>query len=142
MYYHAGLRELAKSCSFHGTTLKSLESCSNFKRTHCFLLQVWEAIYQEMVHTYINHTNPTHLIDNTKCILEAGIKESRSPDRLMEQVNDLLQDIDSLASFMQFVHKMADIDAVWRLWVGFVFTNCHCSIWQFKVATGGYACQP
>ena len=76
VYYHAGLKELAESCGFRSTTLKSLESCSNFKRTHCFLVQVWEALYREMVHTYINHTNPTGLLDNVKCILEVGIKES------------------------------------------------------------------
>ena len=39
VYYSAGLRELAKSCGHRGATLKSLESCTHFKRTHCFLLQ-------------------------------------------------------------------------------------------------------
>ena len=37
VYYNAGLRELAKSCGFRSATLKSLETCTNFKRTHCFL---------------------------------------------------------------------------------------------------------
>ena len=50
VYYHTGLKELlAESCGFCSTTLKSLDSCSNFKRTHCFIVQVWEAIYCEMV---------------------------------------------------------------------------------------------
>ena len=64
IYYNAGLKELAQSCGFRSATLKSLESCSNFKRTHLFLLQVWEAIYRAMVLTYITHSNPANLTNN------------------------------------------------------------------------------
>ena len=83
VYYHAGLKEVAESCGFRSTTLKSLESYNNFKRIHCFLVQVWEAIYHEMVHIYIYHTYPSGLMANVKSILEAGIKEPRSPYDLM-----------------------------------------------------------
>jgi len=52
-YYSTGLREMAKNSDYHGTALKSLEYCSNFKRTHYFLLQTWEALYREMWHAYV-----------------------------------------------------------------------------------------
>ena len=55
VYYSAGLRELAKNSGYHGTTLKSIEQCSNFKRTHYFLLQTWEAMYRELLHVYITN---------------------------------------------------------------------------------------
>ena len=31
VYYSAGLRKLAKNSGYHGTILKSVEQCSNFK---------------------------------------------------------------------------------------------------------------
>ena len=90
-----------------------------------------------MVHTYINHTNPTGLLDNVKCILEVGIKESQSPYDLMVRLDTLMQDIDSFANFMQFFHKMAEVDSVWKLWVDFVFTNCHCYLTLYLAILGG-----
>ena len=59
VYYNAGLRELAKSYRFQSVTLQSLESCSNFKRTHLFLLQVWEAMYRAMV---LHHPDNVRII--------------------------------------------------------------------------------
>ena len=59
VYYSAGLRELAKNSGYHGATLKSVEQCSNFKQTHYFLLQAWEAMYREMLHMYITSTRTT-----------------------------------------------------------------------------------
>ena len=79
VYYHMGLKELAMSCGFRSSTLKSLESCSNFKRTHCFLLQVWEALYREMLRAYLVNSDPSYLVENVKCILATAIEESRSP---------------------------------------------------------------
>lgn len=49
-YYHAGLKEIA---GYKAETLKSLENCSHFKRTHSFLLQVWEAMFTEMISSFV-----------------------------------------------------------------------------------------
>lgn len=49
IYLHAGLKELTEASDFKGETLTSLERCSNFKRTHQFLLQAWQAILRSMI---------------------------------------------------------------------------------------------
>jgi len=108
VYYHTGLRELAKCYGFRNATLKSLESCSNFKRTHLFLLQVWEALYREMVCAYSNYLNPANLINNVKRILESALNESRSPQQLIERLSAMLQDIDSFGDFKKFVYQMTE----------------------------------
>ena len=45
-YYDAGLKALANAS---GYPLAQLQGCSNFKRTHHFLLEVWEAVYRAML---------------------------------------------------------------------------------------------
>jgi len=90
VYYHVGWRELAKSSGYHGTTLKSLETCSNFKRTHNFLLQVWEAIYREMLKAYHSQetTCTTIIIADAKCILSSGITERQTPKEMMKRIGE------------------------------------------------------
>ena len=49
-YYDAGLKALAKAA---GYPLAAIQSSSQFKRSHNFILEAWEAIYKVMLKRYM-----------------------------------------------------------------------------------------
>ena len=54
-YADAGLASLAKVAGHKGETLTSLLQASNFRRTHEFLLQVFEVMYHYFLSMYYSH---------------------------------------------------------------------------------------
>ena len=137
------MRELAKSSGFQGATLKSLERCHNFKHTHCFLLQVWEALFREMLNAYIVNGDTNNLTNNAKCIMSNAIQENHSPDHLTQQIRQLLEDLNIEENFMNFIKEQTD--ETWKLWVQYVFQDCYCYItlylalrssnWELRVSS-------
>ncbi len=54
-YFEAGLKELAQVA---GYPVAAIQTCGQFKRTHRFLLEAWESIYQVMISKYFQcHEN-------------------------------------------------------------------------------------
>lgn len=50
-YFDMGLKELAHAS---GYPVAAIHNCSQFKRTHHFLMEVWQAIYQVMLQRFID----------------------------------------------------------------------------------------
>ena len=49
-YFDAGLRSLAEACGYPAAAIKN---CSQFKKTHLFISEAWEALYRTMLIKFI-----------------------------------------------------------------------------------------
>ena len=128
VYYSAGLEQLAKCSGYRGQTLLSLKGCTNFKRTHCFLLHAWEALYREMLHAYFMHKDQHNILEAAKCILSAAVQQSRSPEEVMKRIGELIDDTEMHGKVVDFVEQRAQSDDTWKFWKQFVFVDCYAYI--------------
>ena len=87
---------------------------------HNFLLQVWEAIYREMLKAYCSQetTCTTNIIADAKCILSSGITE------LMKRIGELITDAEMESKFKEFIKQQSSRDETWKFWTQFVLNNC------------------
>jgi hypothetical protein len=85
-YYHTGLKEIAMGSGYKAETLNSLERCSNFKRTHSFLIQAWEALYLEMIKAF------TLIYSDVPEELYSTLETSSSPQDLLLRVQEILEE--------------------------------------------------
>ena len=122
VYYSAGLKELAAASGFRGETLKKLASCSNFKRTHRFLQQAWEAIYQQMLCSYMQEQSESDAMNQQICAVI--LKANNHPSGVLSKVKQLLSKLICEQNFYDFVQKKLEADDTWRYWKQFVFEDC------------------
>ena len=71
IFWDAGLKEIAKK-THKQMTLNSLGNCSNFKRTHRFILQVYEAIYMVQFQCFLNHRDSNTQFSSELLLQEIG----------------------------------------------------------------------
>ena len=121
IYFDAGLKEMAKTSGFRRETLTSLSRCSNFKRTHEFLLETWEALYRHILKLFISQpssSDPSLIIHD---IIEAAITEhSKAAIPLHEVLRDLeLKLKDGHEAFDIFCARMSKSDDTWKFWLHF-----------------------
>ena len=64
-YFDAGLRDLAKAA---GYPVVSIQAYGQFKGTHHFLLEVWEALYRVMISMYLKQSDSPITEDPLKVI--------------------------------------------------------------------------
>ena len=105
---------------------------------HNFLLQVWEAIYREMLKAYCSQetTCTTNIIADAKCILSSGITESQTPKELMKRIRELITDAEMESEFKEFI-KQQSLQDTWKFWTQFVFNDCFSYVGLYLAIRGG-----
>lgn len=127
-YYHAALKEIAKESCYRAATMSSLEKCSNFKRTHSFLMQVWEALYLEMVRVF-TVANPQ--FGHLQQAIETIIQQNLTPQDHLLNIQNLVTEALAMKEFTKFVDDQSQADDTWRMWTNFVLVDCFCYIGLF-----------
>ena len=145
VYYDAGLRDLAVSSGFRGETLTSLKRCSNFKRTHAFLLQSFEAFYRHFLATYLSSHEDKDLYNDflsstsahlCECNKECHDKNSTTPlQAFLKQMNSLHPNF--FGDFRSWLLDLQNKDPIWKFWINFVFRDAFSYFSLFFAIRGG-----
>ena len=119
IYYDAGLCELAKGSGYQPNSVGS-----NFKRTHHFLLEVWESIYRHFLAHFLAEQRMPHIIQNTaKWIKE--FPTSQTQQSTLRNLTEMLSDIsekhgDYKENFMSYVALCANESLTCKFWAQFL----------------------
>ena len=111
-YSDAGLSTLGKLSGHIAETLTSLINCSNFSRTHNFLLQAFQANYQYFISLYLSTANAkqtSRIVSSLNKILESFVKITKD-EQLLEfrtETNDILTELP--CTYNEFVGFMEDL---------------------------------
>ena len=138
-YFDAGLKDLAKAA---GYPVASIQACSNFKRTHQFLIEAWEALFRVMLDKFHDQTSGHQdMLQQISDKLLSSTQQPDLPSRLESLAHITSANFDS---FKDFVQNLACKDDTWRFWVQCVFEDMMAYIclylalrsgdWQLRVA--------
>ena len=142
VYFAVGLKDLARAAGFRAETLTSLGNASNFKRTHAFLMQVWEAMYRHMFNLYVSHTPlDEDLLEGVKARLYScndKCAENRSLDYYLHSSNITESECGEVYSgFVSFLTDLRDKDDTWKFWINFLFHDCQAYVGLYISIRGG-----
>ncbi len=139
-HFNAGLKALASTAGYHTA---SIQSSSQFKRTHNFILEVWEAVYRVMLTQFAysrdlqGDSSLESLPDDISNYLQFIPNENFSQmfnQQLQAHSDSFLNHFDV---FKPFIRTRAQEDDTWRFWVQFVFPDAMAYVGLFLAIRSG-----
>ena len=122
-YFDAGLKELAKVT---GYPIAAIKSCGQFKRTHYFIMETWEAVYRSIMSAYFENNKPSSdQLQDT--IVQNLLKLQQSSKSNFYHAHNAciaeLMNTFPTDDFKHFLATMANSDDTWKFWSQFVFQD-------------------
>lgn len=151
VFWHAGLCELALSCH-RGATLTAVVQCSNFRRTHDFLVLAWEAMLRVQLMAFLHHLESagqphqwnTLIADVAAHLQEIKEVSSDSAPQLMAAIWTLMGKSSFAEEFERFRQMMCQSSETYQLWDNFIhrdgmvyvlfFVAVRTGNWQLRIA--------
>ena len=139
-YFDAGLKELAQAA---GYPVASIQSCSKFKRTHCFVVEVWEALYRVMIAKYFEHRNANSSTqEDLKYLISESTSQIRSSNSFSQDLSKALTNLKArmggqFDDFRDFLTTLASRDSTWKFWVQFIFEDAMAYLGMYLAIRSG-----
>ena len=128
-FFEAGLKDLATAS---GYPTHSIQSCSNFKRIHHFLIEAWESLYRHMLKQFLlyrEHAPSLNYPDDLNHVLEHTLQEFENYQDDSLAIYSIIQSfIDGTTGlevifFLSFI-EMSNQDDTWKFWSRFILEDC------------------
>ena len=116
-YLDAGLKELAKTA---GYPTAAIQACSQFKRTHAFIMDAWEAIFQVMLHSYLDEADHDPIAEAVK----QQLLSDSTPHNLDIIISTLhMSQRSEYKHFQDFLVQKSSKSENWKFWSQFVLRD-------------------
>ena len=139
-YFDAGLKDLAKAA---GYPVASIQTCGQFKRTHHFLLEAWEALYRVMISMFLKQGESPITEDPLKAISQQILaNKSNFNSETLHSILSETQSSQQFDEFKEFIQELARTDSTWRFWIQFVFQDNAAYVGLFLAIRSGDWYQP
>ena len=134
-YFDAGLKDLAKAA---GYPVASIQTCGQFKRTHHFLLEAWEALYRLMISMFLKQGESPITEDPLEAISKQILaNKANFNSETLHKILSETQSPQQFDEFKKFIQELARTDSTWRFWIQFVFQDIAAYVGLFLAIRSG-----
>ena len=127
VYFDGGLQEAAKQAGYSDGVLNSIGGCGKFKRTHEFILKLWESIMRIFLSDFVSkNANGKTVAEHIKSTLKThSNNENINISPLFKLMIHLCEDEGTLSNdFHKYLSDWSAQDDTCKLWGMFVLEDC------------------
>jgi hypothetical protein len=148
VYWDAGLCQLAQASGHNGETLTSLSKAGNFRHTHHFFLQAFEALYMSFIHSFLKYNQQVSSELNFLQPNLIELERATNNDQLehaIDQIQSYFHDCNLYDRFMTHIKQIGELNETSVFWSRFIeidiftyialFTAIRNCDWQLRVAS-------